>query len=513
MLLVGGMLLKGQPVSAQDPAETRPVTPYLVDLTGQYLVDPLLTVGDEVPLLEGPVGSLVPSSSQTFAMAGIPDGLGLYETENAYFVYMNHELRSSQTTKLSSTVSGQIKGARVSLFQFTKDWEMIGGKNLIENVVDHTITYTLNLTSGNYEDNAGNVLNDGANLSRFCSGYLATTGFRDQNGASAPIWFAPEETGSSGRGWAVFLNGSAVPIDGLGRYSKEQVLAASQYRADNSDTTLLFGTEDDQNGEIYMFVGQQTLTDTNGFSAGDLYVLQVEDSAGTPFDYETMPEDTPLVGKWTPVPDSVALADGDTLSDWVDAAGRSTNFRRPEDIHEDPNAPGTFYFATTGHANIPTGSLAPDNFFGKLHRFTLNPTDPTDEMVFEYRLNGGPDTGVSYDNLTVDSQGRVLIQEDRTAGGRDVMAAQMRHARILAYNIISDTTEFWFETNQATVDPGSATNYGNWETSGIIEVAADSYLVSVQAHSLPSTDYVQGGQLVLTRPTQHRLFLPLIVKS
>ncbi len=39
---------------------------------------PLLTVGDEIPLLEGDLSSFTTSSTQTYAFAGIPDGLGVY---------------------------------------------------------------------------------------------------------------------------------------------------------------------------------------------------------------------------------------------------------------------------------------------------------------------------------------------------------------------------------------------------------------------------------------------------
>ena len=43
---------------------------------GNYNYIPLLTVGDRVPLLEGDFGNFTPSTTQTFGMAGIPDGLG-----------------------------------------------------------------------------------------------------------------------------------------------------------------------------------------------------------------------------------------------------------------------------------------------------------------------------------------------------------------------------------------------------------------------------------------------------
>ena len=490
--------------------------PYLFDLTGDYLIVPLITVGEEMPLLTGTFGDYTPSG-ENFAFSGIPDGLGVYETTEHYYVYVNHELSANQSTPLSSTTNDHINGARVSVIVFDKTWQVVGGKNLIDQVLADGEIYTLDLSTGDYLDNQGGVLNMvyGPNFSRFCSGYLAAGGFHDLNGQPAPIWFAPEEVGPHGRGWAVYPDGNAVALDGLGRYSKEQVYPASQYRADNASKTVLISPEDSADGELYLFVGQQTADDLNGFTDGDLYVLRVEDSQGSVFDYETMPEGVSLTGRWTAIPDAVALGSGQILSDWVNEPGRSTSFRRLEDIHEDPNQPGTFYFATTGHTAAPPGSTTPDNLFGKLHRFTLNPQDPVGPMDFELVLTGGADTGVSYDNLTVNSAGEVIIQEDRAGGGGVIMSAQERYARVLAFEPGSGMVTFLFEANQAVIDPDSAGDYGNWETSGVIEVGVDPstgksiYLLTVQAHSIDDPVYVQGGQLVLVVPVVDRVYLPV----
>ncbi len=521
LLLIVGWLLR--PVIAYIVLPLRPsITngrtgelPYLVDLSSEYLVKPLLTVGEEMPMLIGSFNNFSPSNDN-FAFSGIPDGLGVYETADTNYVYVNHELASNITTPLSSDSSDQINGARVSLMAFDKDWQIIGGKNMIERVLADGQSYTLDTTSGDYLDSQGNVLmgGNGPNFSRFCSGYLAADGFLDLSGAPGPIWFAPEEVGPNGRGWAVYPDGTAVALDGLGRYSKEQVYAASQYRADNETRTVLLSTEDTADSELYLFVGQQTAQDPNGFADGDLYVLRVEDDQGAVYDYETMPENVTLTGKWTAVPDNIALGSGEGLSDWVNESGRSTNFRRLEDIHEDPNQPGTFYFATTGSPNSPPGSPIPDNSLGRLHTFTLNPQDPVGDMDFELVLVAGKTSGLNYDNLTVNSFGQVIIQEDRTITGALIFTTQQRYARVLAFDPGPGTTKFLFEANQAEVDPDSAWDYGNWETSGIIEVGIESktgkpiYLLNVQAHSLSDPEYVQSGQMVLVVPVVDQDYLP-----
>ena len=509
----------------------------------RYQVTPLLTVGDEVPLLEGDFGDFTSSEEQTFAMTGIPDGLGIYETEDSYFVWMNHEFASTEEVEnpatgggssssnqgdvpptdvievpivspISSTVDGQIQGARVSLFQFDKDWNAVGGKNLIETVVDNTGTYELDLDTGEYVSTSDSEAT--LSFSRFCSGYLADSGFE-----GGPVWFAPEESGSESRGWAVTPDGTAQAIEGLGRYSKENVVSASQYRAEDSDKTVLLATEDYADGELYMYVGQQTEEDPNGFTNGDLYALKVEG-----YDFETIPEDEAQTATWTKVPGDIALnPDGTVLGDWVNAEGRSTNFQRIEDIAEDPNNPGTFYYVTTGTEEKPGGDVGDDsddattpeeaaNPYGKLYRLSLNPDDPTGEIDdFEMVLKGGPDTGVSYDNVTVDGNGNVLIQEDETAFGGDVMKAENRDAGIWSYNIASDKDTFVFELdeNAAGAQFNDPEEPGEWESSGIIEVDSDarpgesSYLFDVQAHSVTDPEvlggeYVEGGQLILAQP-------------
>jgi glycerophosphoryl diester phosphodiesterase len=482
---------------------------YVTDLPGNggYNVIPLLTVGDEVSLLEGEFGNFTVNPDKSFAFAGIPDGTGVFETEDYYYVFVNHELRPTAASDISSTVDGQIIGARVSVFQFDKDWNVIGGKNLIDTAVDNAGTYELNLDIGEYinTEDPDAILT----FNRFCSGFLAEHGFE-----GGPIWFAPEESGADGRGWAVSADGTAIALEGLGRYSKENVVAASKYRADNSDTTVLFSTEDFADGEIYMFVGQQTEDDPNGFKNGDLYVLRV---AGA--DYESEIGDS-TTAQWTKVDSNVALnPDGTVLSDWVNAEDRSTNFQRPEDIHEDPNNPGTFYFVTTGTKEKPGGDPSDssddvttpeeaDNPYGRLYRFTLDSNDPTRPVQFDFLLEGGFGKGVSYDNIVVDSNGHVLIQEDETAFGGEVMEAEGRDARVWSYDIASGEVVPLYEIVQGAAGPEFDTGKpGAWETSGIIEIPStasgqSSYLFDVQAHTIQDPqvlngNYVEGGQLLI----------------
>lgn len=490
---------------------------YTLDLASSpdYNVKPLITVGDEVPLLEGTGLDLKVSADKKFAMPGIPDGMGYTLVGDKYYLFVNAELGDTAVSKFNSTDAAQVKGARVSLFVFDKDWKVLGGKNLIDRAVDSSGTFKLDTTSGDYKNGAATF-----NFNRFCSAYLASSGFVGADGKAAPIFFTAEEGGDTSRGWAVTTDGTAQAIEGLGRYARENVMSASQYRAGNpSKKTVLISTEDFADGELYMYVGNQTTEDPNGLKNGDLYVMRVKDA-----DYEgkLTTEGVSTSATWTKVDknavygaDGKPLATGIALSDFANKGSNSTNFQRIEDIAEDPSKPGSFYFTTTGTKKPAGKPLDPDvatpdlaeNPYGRVYRFSLNAQDPTGEVKdFELVLKGGPGKGVSYDNILVDKNGKVLIQEDETAFGGDVMKAEKRDGRIVSYDLQTKEVTFLQEIDETLRGTLKDEGSGLWETSGIIEVdpnaapGQSSYLFNVQAHTIKDAKYVEGGQILLTTP-------------
>ncbi|MGA7937912.1 MAG: hypothetical protein WCA35_30465, partial [Kovacikia sp.] len=98
--------------------------PYVNNVPGSpdFQILPLITTGDEVPLLTNTFSSsLAPtvSSTQRFALTGIPDGLGTQKVtvggKTYNYVWVNQEIGQTTTTEISSTATGQkITGARVS---------------------------------------------------------------------------------------------------------------------------------------------------------------------------------------------------------------------------------------------------------------------------------------------------------------------------------------------------------------------------------------------------------------
>jgi len=77
-------------------------------------------------------------------------------------------------------------------------------------------------------------------------------------------------------------------------------------------------------------------------------------------------------------------------------------------------------------------------------------------------LEGGPGKGVSYDNIDVDSNGNVLIQEDETAFGGDVMTAENRDAGIWSITLpLTKSTLSLSDENAAVHSLTTLKNLGN----------------------------------------------------
>ena len=516
------------------------VAPYAIALPGSgYEMVPLLTVGDNVPLLTGTYPNWKADVTRTYAMTGIPDGSGIFESGGANWVWVQHELGNTVSTDFSATFSGTIGGSRISVFKFDADWRCLGGRNLISRLVrDGAEVGTVGVDAA-----AKTVSQTGYQFGRFCSGSLAQTGFVDpETGDAVPVWFASEESSGDSQSWACYPSGTAVAITGAGRYSREQTLPLRSWRAANATKTVLIGTEDADSldSEVYLWVGDQTVADPNGLEAanGSLYVLKItgidlEADAGTDDTAAVNIGTTAIAATWTPVPDATATAaTGADLKAFVEASPggerNSTSFTRVEDIDEDPASPGTLYFATTGGR--------PDNKFGRLYKLVMNTSDPVGASTTPRLLPGGgagatangataTSQGVAYDNVAVDSMGKIVIQEDRNATIDTVLNTERRNGRVLTLDPATGNVRFLFECNQAAIDaanPGGITGVGpgtgNWETSGIVEAPAAlasaakaAYLFVVQAHSVQNsggtTDalngtHAEGGQILLAKPSE-----------
>jgi len=150
---------------------TTTVQPYAVSLTPEYVVKPILSVGDRVPLASDPSGQ--------FQMIGVPDGLGAHKAGNGCaLVFMNHEVAGTVTSEPIVGVPLH-RGAFISKFVLNAAAEVLSGDLAYETIIDP----------------AGNALpparvdNSTPAFWRFCSGTVAWL----DAGFDRPIYFTGEE--------------------------------------------------------------------------------------------------------------------------------------------------------------------------------------------------------------------------------------------------------------------------------------------------------------------------------
>src|SRR5438045_5651257 len=120
------VLLSAQ--AQQAPGFVTSVQPYAKSISADYIVVPLLSVGDRLPHTS--------DSSKQYQMIGVPDGLGAYKSgEGNSVLYMNHELAGANQ---SEPVIGEPlhRGAFVSKFILNAAGEVLSGERAYDVIVD-----------------------------------------------------------------------------------------------------------------------------------------------------------------------------------------------------------------------------------------------------------------------------------------------------------------------------------------------------------------------------------------
>jgi|GEM_PF-4396485 len=447
---------------------------YLISENG-YTTIPLLTIGEGIPLLEEEFlqatgsGELA-SETETYFLPGSLDGVEHVSIDGVNYVFINHNLPATTITEVNGN---SFAGSRISLLAFNEDWDIIGGRNLGN---DETLTF----------DSLSSLT-------------IAETGFFGAEGQILPYLFNGErnlEDNNDGLAYAHVSNGTSIPILGLGAFRKSQVYSPLDFRPETGETVLL-SLEAFDDGEIYLFQGDQGLTDIED----TLYVLRLKDSEGdilnneflideteTTFTYEWVLVDGNPLEDPNVVPDGKAIntLNGDALADWVngndEGISRSTNFNNLGALAEDPNNTGTFYF-TTG------------NGAGSVYSLTFAEDSPTGEGTIELLLQAEGEETQSYDNIKVGSDGN-LILEDNDGG-------------TFLYDIASDSLVNISETNEAAISPDATVS---WQAEGITEIddnyqdsGLSAYLSNVDTRNFSVTTDDSGnlssdGQLLLTIP-------------
>ncbi|MEO0032168.1 MAG: hypothetical protein RIS94_1926 [Pseudomonadota bacterium] len=432
--------------------------PFVLALEPNVTVTSIITTGDAL------------AGSTTGVFGGIPDGIGAFDNgDGTVTVIVNHEIASGGVVRDHGGTGAYIDTMIVDKATLA----VVGGDDAMKT------TYLWNGTAYT----AGTT-----NFSRFCSGDLAdTTAYFNAatgTGTTARIYLTGEESGVEGRAVATIVSGAnagtAYELPALGNLSFENLTANPLAQA----KTIVAATDDGQNGQVYIYVGEKQATGTDidkaGLTDGLLYGIKVSGIAD-----ET---------------NGAAVNGSFTLEQIVDAAGKTgaqidaaseaqgvTSFLRPEDSAWDPQNPNVLYFTTT---NSFTGN-------SRLYQATFNDiSNPQAGGTIKAVLDGSEGQKM-FDNLTV-ADGKVILQEDP---GNNAYIA-----KVYEYDIATDTLSSILSFDPAKFTPGAAGFITqDEESSGVIDVSAiwgdadtHAYLLDAQVHKTtgdPAT--VEQGQLLL----------------
>ena len=448
--------------------------PYYLALNPQVKLASIITTGDTVPELGG-LGS--------FAFGGTPDGLGAYDNPGSTFTLLvNHELRPAEGAEHDHGGTG----AYISkLIIDEQTLQVVGGDDLIKSVF--------------LWQNGSYVESDDVQFNRFCSGDLpkGTALYNPVSGKGydGQIYLNGEET-AEGRAFAHFATGAeaghSYELAYLGNLAFENVVASPT----GGDKTLVFAMDDTSpRGQVYFYMGDKQSTGTAvekaGLAGGDLYGIKVLDApadevSATGLGGEVKAFSLVKLGEDGDV-STKSAQDLQTQSEQLGV----TEFLRPEDGAWDTADSSRFYFVTT------------DSFNGHSRLWRLDFDDanhPENGGKIELMVDGGPYH--MFDNITVNSHGQVLIEEDP--------GNQLYSAKIWLYDPQSDHLGLLAQSNPQLFGSDvlnlapSAPFTQDEEASGIIDVTdilgsngKDVYLFDVQAH-YPNADpaLVEGGQLL-----------------
>ncbi|MCW1381551.1 DUF839 domain-containing protein [Novosphingobium sp. KCTC 2891] len=436
---------------------------FLLSLEPNVTFTTILTVGDALP------------GSTSGVFGGIPDGIGAFDNgDGTLTVIVNHEINNAQgIVRDHGSIGSYID--RIVIDKATL--AVIGGDDAMQTL------NVWNTATQQYE--VGTTA-----FSRFCSGDLADqTAFLNSAsglGTSAHIYLTGEESGVEGRAVATIVSGEnagqAYVLPTLGKLAFENLTA----NAFAQDKTIVAATDDGQNGQVYIYVGDKQATGTDidkaGLTNGALYGIKV-----TGFTDET----NAVAANGSFTLEAIADAASKTGAQ-IDAASEAqgvTSFLRPEDSAWDPQNQNVLYFTTT---NSFTGN-------SRLYKATFaDITHPELGGSIEAVLDGSEGQKM-FDNLTV-ANGKIILQED--PGNQDYIA------KVYEYDIASDTLSTISSFDPAKFAPGAAGFITkDEESSGVIDVTNllgdathRAYLLDAQVHKAtgdPAT--VEQGQLLLMK--------------
>ena len=450
----------------------------------------------------------------TYLVPGIPDGLGVIKNGNSLRIITNHEWSATNAVAAGrTTAGGLVSGSFLSDMTYDlKTQKVTKAVDLFKDVVWYDYTtgkygQTPVAPAGALVKDSFGTLNHSYLLNRFCSGSLAPAGsFFDKAsgyGFTDAVFLAGEEGGDESRAFATNLtNGQLVQLPALGLAAWENVIPAPT----KGKTTVLMTNEDGSatDSQQWMYVGTKTKTGTwyekAGFTNGKSYVVAAAAGAVVANDAEIRTK----YGKNKPLP--ISFAEVNTKANGkdqnIEANAKGIEFARVEDGHFDPKKPNDYYFVTTQSDSDPlnkavaattpnpaTPTVSRDG--GALWRIRFNDVSkPLSGATLELLLDGSESIYMSKpDNISVDSFGNVLIQEDP--------GNNAHLARIVSYRIsdgkVGTIAQFKAEYFTST---GASFITQDEESSGIVDVTtelrtsksdtASYYMFVAQVHATPA---------------------------
>jgi hypothetical protein len=452
----------------------------------------LITAGDAA---ENNGYRLVGNGDGMGAIAGRwDDSLKKYVEPTLYMtVYMDHELDSGVG----------IPRAHMKAGSFVSQWtiqletlKVTAGEDLIRKV------FTWNNASKAFQNTTGATV-----FTKLCSASLppqaALYDKASGKGYSGRVFLDGEET-NEGRAFMHLISGAqkgtSYQLPYIGRSAWENILAWPFA----GPQTVVIGINDGDPGQIYVYIGAKQSTGNPlqkaGLMGGKLYGVKVVDGGPNYLNGAVDVEDKGAInGRFTLVDvSSAALGTAFQLEAASDDANIS-QFARPEDGNWDPSDARNFYFNVTGNASQTA----------RVYRLRFDdttwPSGGTIELVVDSKSLTGKDgqTARSFDNMTVNSVGQVLTQEDPGSSPylaktwkikpSDPLAAVQVLSSDAALFAQNSTTHSQTEEHSGIIEVTSLLRNASWFTTG-----RRYYLTNMMDHkSSTDPEITQGGQLNL----------------
>ena len=441
---------------------------YIIAATEAATIKPLVFAGD---------------SFAGFTVRGIPDGMGAYRNEDGTITLLSsHEVPSYApigTFAKAADAGKPVLGTSITKFILNSTGTRVKeASNFITSWSFYNYNTKAYQASPAGAAPAGQTLGMDNFISRFCSATLVQAGalsFKDGAttlGYEGPVYLAGEEDGDSGyaRGFAFDMDGNAINLPRMGLASWENLMPNLK----PGKNTVVMGNEDGSatDSQLFMYVGTKTASgtfaDKAGLTNGDVHVMSIPNIANDNAFRATYGKNKPV-----DVTFAKTIWDADMKTQQVDHAAKGTEMSRVEDGEWDPSNPNVFYFVTT-ESNKDAGATKQNpsepgvsRDGGGFWRLTfVDGQKPELGAKLELLLDGSEDIYLSKpDNMTITSEGIVLLQEDpgNNAHVARIVAFRPKDGKLAT--VAKFNTEY-FKTGASkfmTIDE---------ESSGIIDVTS-----------------------------------------